>query len=164
MDIYIENKTFNEIRVGDTAHITHTLTQRDIQLFAVMSGDVNPAHVDEEYARNDMFHKIIAHGMWGGSLVSTVLGTLLPGPGTIYLGQTFRFLAPIAIGDTITVQVTVKEKYAEKHHLKLDCVCSNQEGTHVITGEAEVIAPIEKVRRKRVNLPDIELKERSKNE
>ena len=73
----IENRTFDEIQIGESASLVHTLTREDIELFAVMSGDINPAHVDEEYARSDMFHKIIAHGMWGASLISTVLGTQL---------------------------------------------------------------------------------------
>ncbi len=84
----IENRTFDEIKIGDSASLVRKLTREDINLFAVMSGDINPAHVDEEFARSDMFHKIIAHGMWGASLISTVLGTKLPGPGAIYLGQT----------------------------------------------------------------------------
>ena len=77
----IENRTFSELRVGDSASLSRTLTYQDIELFAIMSGDVNPAHVDKEFADSDMFHKIIAHGMWGGALISTVLGTQLPGPG-----------------------------------------------------------------------------------
>src|SRR5579884_2055916 len=95
----IENRTFDEIKVGDTASLVRTLSRADIELFAVMSGDVNPAHVDEEYARSDMFHKIVAHGMWGASLISTLLGTKLPGPGTIYLDQTLSFLHPVIILD-----------------------------------------------------------------
>lgn len=159
MDGYIENKIFDEIEIGDSAFVEHTLTQKDIQLFAVMSGDVNPAHLDEEYARSDLFHKIIAHGMWGGSLISTVLGTQLPGPGTIYLHQDFDFLKPVGIGDTITARVTVTKKDEKKHRLTLACVCLNQDGKEVITGTAEVIAPTEKVKRKRVRLPEIEFKE-----
>ena len=159
MDGIIQNKIFDEIDIGDTASVEHMLTQKDIQLFAVMSGDVNPAHLDEEYARSDMFHEIIAHGMWGGSLISTVLGTQLPGPGTIYLGQTFRFLKPVGIGDTVTARVTVKEKDEKKKRLILDCVCLNQDGKEVITGEAEVIAPTEKVKRKQIRLPEIEFKD-----
>tara|TARA_R110002072_G_scaffold58491_1_gene149091 strand:- start:430 stop:1893 length:1464 start_codon:yes stop_codon:yes gene_type:complete len=158
MDSFVENKIFDEIDIGDTAFVEHMLTQKDIQLFAVMSGDVNPAHLDEEYACSDMFHKIIAHGMWGGSLISTVLGTQLPGPGTIYIGQTFKFLKPVGIGDTVTARVTVKEKHDKNKHLILKCVCLNQDGKEVITGEAEVIAPCEKVRRKRIILPEIEFK------
>jgi phosphate acetyltransferase/phosphate butyryltransferase len=105
----IENRTFEEIRVGDGANLQRTLTPRDIQLFAVMSGDVNPAHVDAEYAKNSLFHEVIAHGLWGGSLISTVLGTLYPGPGTVYIDQSLHFSRPVTIGDTITVSVKVKE-------------------------------------------------------
>jgi len=83
----IENRTFDELKIGDSASLVHTLTYKDIQLFAAMSGDVNPAHVDPAFAKDDMFHKVIAHGMWGGALISTVLGTELPGPGAIYLGR-----------------------------------------------------------------------------
>src|SRR5436309_2566383 len=93
----IENRTFDEIAVGDSASVTRTLTKADIELFAVMSGDVNPAHLDEQYARSDIFHHIVAHGMWSGALLSTVLGTKLPGPGTIYLGQNLRFQRPVGI-------------------------------------------------------------------
>ncbi|MDB5884343.1 MAG: Phosphate butyryltransferase [Polaromonas sp.] len=91
-DDFLENHPFADIRVGDGASLTRLVTQRDIQLFAAVSGDVNPAHVDALYARSSGFHKIIAHGMLGGSLISSVLGTQFPGPGTIYLGQTLKFL------------------------------------------------------------------------
>jgi phosphate acetyltransferase len=161
MDRFIENKTFEEIRVGDSAKVQHTLTFKDIQLFAIMSGDVNPAHLDVEYAKNDLFHKIIAHGMWGGSLISTVLGTLLPGPGTIYLSQSLKFVRPVGIGDTITAQVIVMAKDSQKKRIKFDCVCLNQLGKEVITGLAEVIAPTEKIKRPRVKLPKIEFKEKN---
>jgi acyl dehydratase len=80
----ITNRTFDELKIGDTASLVRTLTHRDIELFAIMSGDVNPAHLDEAFARGDMFHQIVAHGMWGGALISTVLGTKLPGPGNLY--------------------------------------------------------------------------------
>jgi len=106
--------------------------------------------------QSDLFHKIVAHGMWGGSLISTVLGTELPGPGTIYLSQSLNFLNPIMIGDTVTARLIVKGKNPEKHHITLDCVCSNQLGKEVITGIAEVIAPTEKVRRKKIKLPDLD--------
>ena len=101
----IENHTFDEIALGASATLARTLSREDIELFAVMSGDVNPAHVDEDYAHSDLFHELIAHGMWGASLISTLLGTKLPGPGTIYLEQTLRFRHPVMIGDTITVSV-----------------------------------------------------------
>lgn len=150
---YIENRVFDEIRVGDSARLLRTLTRDDINLFAVMSGDINPAHVDEEYARSDLFHKIIAHGMWGGSLISTLLGTKLPGPGTIYLGQTLTFKRPVAVGDAITVEVTVAAKDPERHRVTLACQCTNQKGEVVISGTAQVIAPAEKVKRARAVLP-----------
>jgi len=86
----IENRTFDEIKVGDSASLARTLTPEDVQLFAVMSGDVNPAHVDEEYAKSDMFHKIIAHGRWCGALISTLLGTKLPGPGGARMTPSFN--------------------------------------------------------------------------
>jgi len=153
----IENRTFDEIEVGDSATITRTLSHRDIQLFALVSGDVNPAHLDADFAENDFFRRVIAHGMWGGGLISAVLGTTLPGPGTIYLGQSLRFLRPVGIGDIITASVAVTEKRADKTILVLDCRCENQRGETVITGQAEVKAPTEKIRRPRVALPDIRL-------
>ena len=157
---FIENRTYDEIKIGDTAELTRTLKAEDIELFAVMSGDVNPAHVDKEYASSDMFHHVIAHGMWGGALISAVLGTELPGPGTIYLNQNFSFRAPVGVGDTVTIKVTVAEKIAKHHHVTLDCMCVNQDGKTVIEGRALVIAPTAKVRRPRVTLPDVHLHER----
>ena len=154
---FIENRTFDEIKVGDSASLQRTLGQRDIQLFAVMSGDVNPAHLDAEYAAKTLFHEVIAHGMWGGSLISTVLGTIYPGPGTVYIDQTLHFSRPVTIGDTITVTVTVKEKFERTRHVILDCVCTNQDGKVVIRGTAEVMAPAEKVKRVRARLPHVRL-------
>jgi phosphotransacetylase/acyl dehydratase len=159
----IENRTFDELQVGETATLARTLTHKDIELFAIMSGDVNPAHVDEAFAQSDMFHKIIAHGMWGGALISTVLGTQLPGPGAIYLGQSLRFRRPVGLGDTITVTVKVLRKDAEKHRVTLECQASNQRGEVVISGEAEVIAPTEKISRERVTLPEVKLLERGRH-
>ena len=153
---YIENKTYDEIAVGDHAELTRTLQPQDIEVFAVMSGDVNPAHVDADYARTDMFHGIIAHGMWGGALISAVLGTELPGPGTIFLNQSLTFDAPVGLGDTITVRVEVTHKQ-EKDRLLLACTCVNQHGRTVIEGQAQVIAPRDKVRRPRVVLPQVHL-------
>ncbi|MGL5743460.1 MAG: MaoC/PaaZ C-terminal domain-containing protein [Legionella sp.] len=155
---YIENRVFDEIKVGDSASLKRILTQKDIKLFAIMSGDINPAHVDAEYAKNYMFHQIIAHGMWGASLLSTVLGTELPGPGTIYLDQTLQFKHHVLLGDEITVMVTVQRKDSKHHQIVLDCHCSNQSGKTVISGVATVIAPTPKVKRKRIKLPEIEFK------
>jgi len=155
----IENRTFDEIQIGENASLVRTLTREDIELFAVMSGDINPAHVDEEYARSDMFHTIIAHGMWGASLISAVLGTKLPGPGTIYVGQTLHFHHPITIGDTITITVTVTSKNADGQRVSFDCQCVNQHGEVVMSGCAEVIAPTTKVKRPRVILPAVHVHE-----
>jgi len=159
-DMLIENRPFNELKLGDSASLARTLTHQDITLFAVMSGDVNPAHVDEEYAQSDMFHKVIAHGMWSGTLISTVLGTLLPGPGTIYLGQSLRFLHPVGIGDTVTVTVKITELHPDNHRVKLDCQVINQHDAPVVTGMAEVIAPTEKISRPRIQLPEIDVHEK----
>ena len=156
---FIENRTFDELKIGDSASIKRTLTLKDIELFSIMSGDVNPAHVDAEYAKDDMFHKIIAQGMWGASLISTVLGTELPGPGTIYLDQTLKFTAPVVPGDTITIMVTVIDKKPEKHIVDLECKCVNQNDKTVISGVATVIAPTVKVKRERIELPTAILKE-----
>jgi phosphate acetyltransferase/phosphate butyryltransferase len=157
---YVENRTFDEIQVGDCATLARTLTRDDISLFAVMSGDVNPAHGDDEYAKSDMFHKIIAHGTWGGALTSTLLGTKRPGPGTIYLGQRLRVSRPVAPGDTITVSVKAATKDERTHRVTFECECVNQRGEAVITGEADVIAPTEKVKRPRAILPEVYLHDR----
>ena len=117
----LENRVFDEIAIGETASLSHTVTQRDIDLFATASGDVNPAHVDPVYAAGDMFHHVVIHGMWSASLISATLGTKLPGLGTIYLGQDLHFRRPVSIGDTVTATVTVRQKKPAKHDITLDC-------------------------------------------
>ncbi len=156
----IENRTFDELRIGDSASVARTLTNRDVDLFAIMSGDINPSHVDPEFAKSDMFHRVVAHGMWGGALISAVLGTELPGPGTIYLGQTLHFKKPVGLGDTVTVTVKVAKKDEAEHRALIDCEATNQRGEVVFEGEAEVIAPTEKISRERVILPEVELHQR----
>jgi phosphate acetyltransferase/phosphate butyryltransferase len=151
----LRNRTFDEIAVGDSARIERTLTTADIQLFAAMSGDINPQHIDAEFAASTRFHGVIAHGMWGAALISAVLGTRLPGPGTIYAGQTLKFHHPVRVGDTLTISVVVAERDPAKHRLVLDCNCTNQEGKTVITGEATVIAPTERIERPRGTLPQV---------
>jgi phosphotransacetylase/acyl dehydratase len=150
---WIENHTFDEIRVGDRAQLQRTLTDDDIQLFAAMSGDVNPTHVDPDYASQTPFHGVIAHGMWGGALISTVLGTQFPGPGTIYLSQSLTFERPVHVGDTLDVRVVVEEMRPEHQQVRLSCQCVDQSGREVIAGTAWVKAPTEKVRRPRIT-PD----------
>jgi phosphate acetyltransferase len=154
---YLENVTFDELTIGRKASFTRALTKEDIELFAAVSGDVNPAHMDEAYAKTDLFHGIIGHGMWSGALISTVLGTLLPGPGTIYLAQELKFKKPVRIGDTITTTVTVREKKSDRPIVMLDCACINQNGETVVEGTATVLAPVEKIRRPRPELPDVEI-------
>jgi phosphotransacetylase/acyl dehydratase len=156
----IENRTFDEIKIGDSASLSRTLTKEDIELFAVMSGDVNPVHVDEAFAHDDMFHKIIAHGMWSGALISTVLGTELPGAGTVYRSQTLNFRYPVVLGDIVVVTVTVRGKNAVNQCTVLDCRVVNQDGQVVIDGTAEIIAPSKKVRRDRVTMPQVRLEDR----
>lgn len=156
---YIENRTFDEIQVGDSASLERCLTLRDIKLFAVMSGDMNPARVDEAYAKTSHFHEIIAHGLWGGALISTLLSTQLPGPGTVYLNQSLSFHRPVALGDRLTATVTVKTRDARRHRLVFNCLCTNQTGQTVIHGEVEVLAPTEKIRRPRWLLPEVQLPE-----
>lgn len=154
----LKNRTFDEIQVGDEASLVHVVGRDDIALFAAVSGDENPAHLDVNYASADMFGHIVAHGMWTGALVSAVLGTKLPGPGTVYLGQDLKFLKPVTPGDTITATVTVREKRAGKRIVLLDTVCTNQRGDKVLSGIATVMAPDKAVEWPRTKLPDISIR------
>ena len=151
---FLQNHPFDTIRVGDGASLQRQVTQRDIQLFAAVSGDVNPAHVDALYARTSHFHEIIAHGMLGGSLISTVLGTQFPGPGTIYLGQTLKFLKPVHVGDTLSVTVKVTALKVANRQVWLATRCTDQDGDVVIDGEAHVVAPADSLRILRTDLPE----------
>jgi len=153
----IENRTFDEIWIGENSSIARTLTQLDIDLFAVISGDLDPTNLDPVYADGDLYHQIIAPGMWGGALIAAVLNTKLPGPGTIYVSQDLHFHAVVSIGDTITTSVTVLYKKPERQHVVFDCRCVNQNGWDVITGRAEVRAPTDKVRRPAIELPDVRI-------
>jgi phosphate acetyltransferase len=152
---FLESRTFDEIRVGDSSSLARTLRPEDIQLFAVMTGDVNPAIVDAEFAHSGMFREVIAHGMWSASLISSTLGTQFPGPGTILIDQSLHFSRPVTIGDTITITVTVKQKFDHNHHILFDCSCTNQDGMQVVYGTAEVLAPTEKMTTRRTEMPDI---------
>ncbi|MFT4065948.1 bifunctional enoyl-CoA hydratase/phosphate acetyltransferase [Paraburkholderia sp.] len=137
----LRNRTFDELAIGESASLVRIAGQNDIDLFAAMSGDVNPAHMDTAFASTDLFGHVVVHGMWTGALVSALLGTRLPGPGTIYLDQTLQFRHPVTPGDTITATVTVKEKRADKRIVLLDTRCTNQKGEVVLLGIATVIAP-----------------------
>lgn len=156
-DDFIENRIFDEIMVGDTASIVHTLTSQDIELFAIAPGDVNPPVLSPDLAETAMCQKVVAHGVWGGGLISAVLGTKLPGPGTIYRSQEFQFHGQIGPGDTITASVVVLEKMVDRLGVCLACRCVNQDGLDVITGTAEVQAPTVKLRQARPRLPEVRL-------
>lgn len=158
----IENRTYDEITVGDEAHLEKRLTMEDIKLFAVMSGDINPSHVDSDFAKSSRFQEVIAHGMWGGALISTVLGTQLPGPGTVYLTQSLQFKAPVRLGDVLRVSVRAIEKDDQHHRITFACRCENQCGDTVIEGDASVLAPIKKIQRPRALLPKVRLTERGR--
>ena len=125
---------------GDSAEIKKTIEQADIDAFAEVTGDHNPVHVDEEFAKTTRFGKRIAHGMLTASLISSVLANKLPGEGSVYLGQTLQFVAPVFPGDEITARVTVKQIREDKPILKLETICLNQRDEIVIRGEATVLA------------------------
>lgn len=134
-------KTITELSVGDAAEFAKTVSESDIYLYAGITGDLNPAHVNEEYAKGTFFKTRIAHGMLAAGFISTVMGTKLPGPGTVYVKQDLNFLAPVHIGDTITARVEIMEVITEKNRLKLKTLCVNQDGTTVLDGEALVSPP-----------------------
>lgn len=134
-------KTIDTIQLGDSASFTKTVTESDIILYAGISGDFNPAHINAEAAKESMFGQRIAHGMLSAGFISCVLGMHLPGPGTIYMGQELKFLKPVYIGDTVTATATVVEKLDDKNIIKLETVCTNQNGDVVIKGMATVMPP-----------------------
>jgi 3-hydroxybutyryl-CoA dehydratase len=134
-------KTIDELKVGDTAEFTKTVSEADIYLYAGVTGDANPAHIDEVHASTTFFKTRIAHGMLLGGFISTVLGNRLPGHGTIYMKQELEFLAPVRIGDTVTARAEVVELIKEENRVKLRTTCVNQEGTKVVDGEALVSPP-----------------------
>jgi phosphotransacetylase/acyl dehydratase len=141
----LENRPFDDLFVGETASLTRKLSLTDVKTFAVLSGDLNPTHVDEVYAKRLGAEHLVAHSMLSGALISSVLGNELPGPGTRYLRQDLNFVRPVEADDTITATVVVREKNPAHHTVVLDCRCTNQRGEVVAEGVAEVVAPTEKV-------------------
>ena len=131
--------TIEELRVGDAAEMAKTVTESDIALFAGVTGDFNPVHVDAVAAERSMFNGRIAHGMLSAGFISAVLGMRLPGPGSVYLSQTLRFTKPVRIGDTVTARVEVVEVIAAKRRVRLATTCRNQRGETVVDGEAVVM-------------------------
>ena len=134
-------RTINELNVGDAAEFSKTISESDVYLFAGVTGDLNPAHINEAYAQKTFFKTRIAHGMLSAGFISAVLGNQLPGPGSIYVRQELNFLAPMRIGDTITARVEVVEKNTEKNRVKLRTTCVNQDGVKVTEGEAVISPP-----------------------
>ena len=134
-------RTIDTLNLGDSASVSKTVTETDVYLFAGITGDLNPAHVNEVASSQTMFKGRIAHGMLSAGFISAVLGMYLPGPGTIYLGQELKFTKPVRFGDTVTATATVIEKYDEKNIIKLETVCTNQNGDVVIKGVATVMPP-----------------------
>ena len=133
--------TISEMKVGDSASFTKTVSEHDVYTFAGLSGDFNPAHVNEQTASLTPFGGRIAHGILSAGLISAVLGMQFPGPGTIYLGQELKFTKPVRFGDTVTATCTVSELLPEKNIAKLDTICTNQRGEVVVKGMATVMPP-----------------------
>jgi 3-hydroxybutyryl-CoA dehydratase len=137
----ITGKSIDKLKVGDVAEFAKTVTETDIYLYAGITGDFNPAHVNEAYAKTTFFKTRIAHGMLTAGFISAIIANQLPGPGTIYLKQDLSFLAPVHRGDTITGRVEVIELNVEKNRVRLKTTCSNQDGVMVISGEGLVSPP-----------------------
>ena len=133
--------TIKELKIGDKAFVQKTISETDVYLYAGITGDLNPAHVNEEHAKTTFFKTRIAHGMLTAGLISAVLGMKLPGFGTIYLGQELKFTAPVLIGDTINAEVEVIEMVEEKNRIKLRTICTNQKGDMILDGVATVMPP-----------------------
>lgn len=137
----MQGKTIEELAIGQFAQFSKTISESDVYLYAGITGDFNPAHIDQAYAEKTRFRTRIAHGMLTAGFISNLLGTQLPGPGTIYLQQNLNFKAPVVIGDTVTATLEVVEILLEKKRVRLKTVCTNQEGTVVLDGEAIVSPP-----------------------
>jgi phosphotransacetylase/acyl dehydratase len=157
-------RTFEQLAPGDSATLVRRLTRVDLKTFALVSGDLNPTHVDADWARRHGDGRLVAHAMWAGALFSSVLGNELPGPGTAYLSQRLRFERPVREDDTLTVVVTVREKRADGRTVVLDCRCTNQHGEAVAEGEAEVLAPAEALELPRADVGELSLPDHDKFE
>lgn len=134
-------KSIQEISVGDVASFQKTITESDVYLYAGVTGDLNPVHINAVHAEASFFKERIAHGMLSAGLISAVLGLQLPGPGTIYLSQSLKFTAPVRIGDTVRAQVEVIDRNEEKNRIQLKTTCLNQKDEVVLSGEATVMPP-----------------------
>jgi phosphate acetyltransferase len=154
---FIENRTYDEIQPGQTAELQRTLTRDDITLFSKVSGDLNPIHVDEEFAMRNGAKGIVGHSLWATGLISSLLANVLPGPGTVYRSQDVRFHRPVHLGDTLTARIKVREKQAESVIL-FDCEVTNQQRDTVMNGVAEVVAPTARIRVQPPDLPEVSVR------
>jgi phosphate acetyltransferase len=154
---YIENRIFDEIRTGQTAELQRTLTRDDVALFGKVSGDLNPTHMDEEYARESGAKGVVGHSLWATSLISSLLANVLPGPGTVYRSQSSSFHRPVDLGDTLTARIRVRER-RDGGVVTFDCEVRNQRGEPVMDGVAEVIAPTERIRVRRIETPEVSVR------
>ena len=153
----LENTPFDELEVGMTATFSKTVSEEDIKLFAILSGDTNPIHLDEEYAKTTPFGGCIAHGAICAIIISAAVATQFPGPGSIYAGQEMRFKKPVRPGDTLTAHLELLEKKRRGNIVLINNVIKNQHGETVFLGVSTVVAPSEKVIAKPVTLPKVEL-------
>lgn len=151
----IHNFTFDELPVGASYSESRTISQNDILLYAAVSHDTNPAHLDADYAAGTPFKQPIAHGMLSAALISAILGTRFPGLGTIYLGQELQFRRPVYAGDTLTATLTVIERDETKKRVKIDTTVCNQNGEKVIVGSANILPPQEKISREPIAIPRV---------
>ena len=155
----IENRTYDELELGEEATFERTLEERDLVLFAAVSGDMNPLHLDPEFAAQSSFGERIAHGMWSGAVISAAMAMTLPGPGSVYAGQELSFRRPVRLGDTLTVHLKVVDKArkgkAQLPFVTIACTVTNQKSETVVTGNATVIAPETKQRVRAPVLPAI---------
>lgn len=139
----MKGHTIDQLKIGDSASFSKTVTETDIVMYAGITGDLNPAHINAEYAKGNMFGQRIAHGMLSAGFISNVLAMQLPGPGSIYLGQELKFVKPVFIGDTVTATVTVAEIMSERNRVKMETTVTNQRGETVIVGFATIMPPKE---------------------
>lgn len=153
----LENHPINELVIGQRANYSKTLTQQDVILFAACSGDVNPVHLDKEYAATTVFGEPIGHGMWTGALVSAAIATCLPGPGSVYRSQSLNFKHPVKIGDTVTITLVISEIKERVKLVTIECEARNQDGKLIAKGVAEVIAPAEKLKINAGEVPAIKI-------
>lgn len=152
---FLENRTYDEIQVGDNAFFTHTITQEDIWLYAYISGDYNPVHLDEEYAKTTIFNGTVAHGMFYTAMLSAAVANLLPGPGSIFLSQEFKLRNPSRVGDVLTGEIKIIEKKRLKNIVLIECIIKNQHEKTVFSGVTTAIAPSEKLKLPKPKMPKV---------